>query len=298
MNIKKENDTKDKIDGVDFSYKKEYGIVVLDKKKLIRIKIKRFLGKIISFFLGTEQYEAESTVSMLNANFIEKYVDVNGKVTIRSIVSRFRMLFFASFKFFTDRILALIGLLLLSPLLIIISFAIKIDSKGPVLFKQERTGKHGKTFNLYKFRTMVVNNDVHDFSKEDEHTKVGTFLRKTSLDELPQLINILLGQMSFIGPRPWIHDYYENMTEIQRFRYVVRPGITGLAQANGRNSITIFDKIKYDLEYIENYSLRQDIIVILLTIVSVLSTKGADAGKTTIQEELEQLKKSNNLNLK
>ena len=294
MNIKKENDTKDKIDGVDFNYKKEYGIVVLDKKKLIRIKIKRFLGKIISFFLGTERYEAESTVSMLNANFIEKYVDVNGKVTIRSIVSRFRMLFFASFKFFTDRILALIGLLLLSPILIIISIAIKIDSRGPILFKQERTGKHGKVFYLYKFRTMVANNDVHDFSKEDEHTKVGTFLRKTSLDELPQLINILLGQMSFIGPRPWIHDYYENMTEIQRFRYVVRPGITGLAQANGRNSITIFDKIKYDLEYIENYSLRQDIIVILLTIVSVLSTKGADAGKQTIQEEIDALKEYKN----
>lgn len=174
--------------------------------------------------------------------------------------------------------------------MIIISILIKLDSKGPVLFKQERTGKNGKPFNLYKFRSMAVDNDVHDFSKQDNHTKVGDILRKTSLDELPQIINILKGEMSFIGPRPWITDYYENMTEEQRHRNDVLPGITGLAQAKGRNNITIFDKINYDLEYVKNYSFIQDVKIVFLTIKTVLSKEGADAGKGTIQTELEELK--------
>lgn len=174
--------------------------------------------------------------------------------------------------------------------MIIISILIKLDSKGPVLFKQVRTGKNGKPFNLYKFRSMTVDNDVHDFSKQDNHTKVGDILRKTSLDELPQIINILKGEMSFIGPRPWITDYYENMTEEQRHRNDVLPGITGLAQAKGRNNITIFDKINYDLEYVKNYSFIQDVKIVFLTIKTVLSKEGADAGKGTIQTELEELK--------
>ena len=174
--------------------------------------------------------------------------------------------------------------------MIIISILIKLDSKGPVLFKQERTGKNGKPFNLYKFRSMAVDNDVHDFSKQDNHTKVGDVLRKTSLDELPQIINILKGEMSFIGPRPWITDYYENMTEEQRHRNDVLPGITGLAQAKGRNNITIFDKINYDLEYVKNYSFIQDVKIVFLTIKTVLSKEGADAGKGTIQIELDTLK--------
>ncbi len=174
--------------------------------------------------------------------------------------------------------------------MIIISILIKLDSKGPVLFKQVRTGKNGKPFNLYKFRSMAVDNDVHDFSKQDNHTKVGDVLRKTSLDELPQIINILKGEMSFIGPRPWITDYYENMTEEQRHRNDVLPGITGLAQAKGRNNITIFDKINYDLEYVQNYSFIQDVKIVFLTIKTVLSKEGADAGKGTIQIELDTLK--------
>lgn len=174
--------------------------------------------------------------------------------------------------------------------MIIISILIKLDSKGPVLFKQVRTGKNGKPFNLYKFRSMAVDNDVHDFSKQDNHTKVGDVLRKTSLDELPQIINILKGEMSFIGPRPWITDYYENMTEEQRHRNDVLPGITGLAQAKGRNNITIFDKINYDLEYVKNYSFIQDVKIVFLTIKTVLSKEGADAGKGTIQIELDTLK--------
>lgn len=187
-------------------------------------------------------------------------------------------------------VLALIMVILSSPFLLLISIAIKLDSKGPVIFKQERTGYKGKTFMLYKFRSMVIDNDVHNFSVQDKHTKVGSFIRKTSLDELPQLFNILKGDMAFIGPRPWITDYYENMTRSQRKRCDVLPGITGLAQASGRNNITIFDKINYDLEYVKNYSFCLDIKIIFLTIKAVFSKEGADAGKETIQDELEALK--------
>lgn len=189
-----------------------------------------------------------------------------------------------------DLIIAIVLMIILLIPMIIIGILIKLDSKGPVLFKQERTGKNGKIFLLYKFRSMAVDNDVHDFSKSDKHTKIGTILRKLSLDELPQLINILKGEMSFIGPRPWIPDYYENMNEHQRHRNDVLPGITGLAQAKGRNNISIISKINYDLEYVQNYSLIQDIKIFFLTIKTVLSKEGADAGKNTIQTELETLK--------
>lgn len=189
-----------------------------------------------------------------------------------------------------DIILSLLGLIVFIIPMIIIGIAIKIDSKGPVLFKQKRTGYKGKEFNLYKFRSMSVDNDVHDFSKKDQHTKVGNFLRKTSLDEIPQLFNILRGKMSFIGPRPWIPDYYNNMNERQRHRCDVLPGLTGLAQCLGRNTISIFEKINYDLEYVKNYSFKEDIKIVFLTIKTVLSKEGADAGKDTIQNELEDLK--------
>lgn len=194
------------------------------------------------------------------------------------------------FKRLFDILLSLFGLIIASPFMIVIAIAIKLDSKGPVIFKQPRTGKYGKIFNVWKFRTMVASNDVRDFSKADQHTKVGTFLRKTSLDELPQLFCILSGKMSFIGPRPWITDYFDNMNAIQRHRVDVTPGLTGLAQAKGRNNITIFEKINYDLEYIDNYGLLEDLKIIFLTIKVVLTHEGADAGKSTIQTELEDLK--------
>ena len=189
-----------------------------------------------------------------------------------------------------DYFFALIGIILTLPIMGIVAIAIKLDSKGPVIFRQDRTGKDGKIFKLYKFRSMAIDNDVHDFGCKDKHTKVGTFIRKTSLDELPQFFNILKGDMSFIGPRPWIQDYWDNMNEEQRHRCDVLPGITGLAQAKGRNNISIFQKINYDLEYVNNYSMLEDIKVIYWTIKAVVSKNGADAGKGTIQNELEELK--------
>ena len=200
-------------------------------------------------------------------------------------------------KRFIDIIMCLIILIIFLIPMLIIALIIKLEDKGPVLFKQKRTGYKGKEFNLYKFRSMSVDNDVHDFSNKDRHTKVGSVLRKLSLDELPQMINIIKGDMSFIGPRPWITDYWDNMNDEQRRRCDVLPGITGLAQAKGRNNISIFDKINYDLEYIRNFSLIEDIKVVFWTIKTVLSKEGADAGKSTIQNELEDLHNSNYANI-
>lgn len=232
----------------------------------------------------------------MRENYLEYYIGADGNVSKRSLADALRIKIFAGTKFLFDRLVSILGLIIASPIMLIIAIAIKLDSKGPVLFKQVRTGKKGKEFTMYKFRTMSASNDVHDFKKSDEHTRVGKFLRKTSLDELPQLFSIASGKMSFIGPRPWITDYYENMNDDQRRRYAVRPGLTGLAQAMGRNNISIFKKIEYDLEYINNYSLYQDIRIIFLTIKAVFTGSGADAGKETIQKELKDLAKYNNKN--
>ena len=190
-----------------------------------------------------------------------------------------------------DVLIAILLLVLFAIPMILIAIAIKVEDHGPVFFKQYRTGRYGKVFRLIKFRSMKVDNDVHDFKCADKHTKVGSFLRRTSLDEIPQVFNILKGEMSFIGPRPWIPDYYENMNETQRKRVNVRPGITGLAQAKGRNGLTIFEKIKFDVHYVENLTFFEDCKVVFLTIVTVLSGKGADAGRETIKNELDALKK-------
>lgn len=155
-------------------------------------------------------------------------------------------------KRFTSVILATSLFPLASIIFVIVAGCIKLDSRGPILFRQKRTGKDGEPFTLYKFRSMPADNDVHDTSKSDSLTRVGKVIRATSLDEIPQLINIIKGDMSFIGPRPWITDYYDNMNSDQRRRNNVRPGITGRAQAYGRNSISIQQKIAHDLDYVDN----------------------------------------------
>lgn len=189
-----------------------------------------------------------------------------------------------------DFLMALSILIIFLIPMIIIAIAIKIDSKGPAIFKQDRTGKNGKIFKMYKFRSMVANNDVHNFKEKDKYTKVGKFIRSLSLDELPQIINILRGQMAFIGPRPWIPEYYENMNEEQRHRCDVLPGITGLAQVKGRNNLSIIEKINYDLEYVRNFSFKQDIKIFFLTIKAIFIKDGVNAGKETIKDELDFLK--------
>lgn len=204
-----------------------------------------------------------------------------------------RLITFGCLKRGFDLVASSVSLVLLSPLFAVVAVAIKIDSPGPVLFRQERTGKHGKVFKMYKFRSMAADNDIKDASCTDKYTRVGKFIRRTSIDELPQLINIVKGQMSFIGPRPWITAYWDNMSEVERRRNAVRPGITGLAAAKGRNGLTIFEKIGYDLEYVRHYSLKQDIKVVFLTIGTVLKGNEVDAGKSRIHDDIRDLKKQN-----
>ena len=189
-----------------------------------------------------------------------------------------------------DVIMSLIVLALFALPMAIIAVAIKLDSKGPVIFRQHRTGKYGKVFELYKFRSMAADNDVLNFGVENKLTKVGKFLRKTSLDELPQVFNILKGEMSFIGPRPWIVEYYKNFTDMQKRRVEVLPGITGLAQCQGRNNLSIFEKIRYDREYVDNYSFLMDVKIVFLTIKTIFSKSGAEISKSGIEEELNDLR--------
>ena len=152
-----------------------------------------------------------------------------------------------------DIIISLIASIIFSVPMIIISVAIKLESKGPILFKQIRTGKDGKEFYLYKFRSMTYDNEVLNFKTENKLTKVGKFIRKTSLDEIPQIfINILIqGNMSLIGPRPWIPSYFENFTDEQKRRVAVKPGLTGLAQVNGRNNLDWDKRFALDVEYVK-----------------------------------------------
>ena len=229
----------------------------------------------------------------MNESYILHYHINDGVLEKKALLKRIQVFIYAGLKFLFDRLLAIFGLIVASPIMLIIAIAIKLDSEGPVLFKQIRTGKGGKNFYIYKFRTMIQSNDVHDFSKQDQHTRVGKILRKTSLDELPQLYSIAVARMAFIGPRPWIPDYYESMNDEQRRRTAVRPGLTGLAQVMGRNGISIFKKINYDLEYINNYSLKQDLKIIFLTIKTVFTGSNADAGKNTIKIELSDLQEQN-----
>lgn len=190
-----------------------------------------------------------------------------------------------------DVILASLALILLSPLFAIIAIAIKIDSKGPVFFAHKRIGKNGKIIKLYKFRSMVINAEelIKSFTPEQMKeykenykltndpriTKVGKFLRKTSLDELPQLINIINGDLSIIGPRPVIADELEKYGTNKDKFLSVTPGLTGYWAANGRSNTTYEQRMEMELYYIDNLSLKMDIKVFFKTILSVVKKEGA-----------------------
>lgn len=193
-----------------------------------------------------------------------------------------------------DLTLATILLILALPVIVVIAVLIKLESKGPVIFTQERTGLQGKTFRMRKFRSMTAYNDIHDRSKKNEVTRIGKLLRRFSLDEIPQFINVLLGDMSFIGPRPWITEYYKHMNASQRQRNSVRPGITGLAQAYGRNKLTIHQKINYDLTYVKNISFMMDIKVIIVTLYTIFHKSTVEIDKDGIHNELAILKAQGN----
>ena len=191
-----------------------------------------------------------------------------------------------------DIIVSLIALIILAIPMIIVAILIKLEDGSPAIFKQLRMGKNLKTFYIYKFRTMKTQREElnSELSHEEMVTKVGKILRATSIDELPQLINILKGEMSFIGPRPWIVEYYEWFTDEQKRRSDVRPGITGLAAVKGRNGINIFKKINYDLEYVDNMSLWFDIKIFFWSIVAVFKKTNAEISESGIKDELTELR--------
>lgn len=192
-------------------------------------------------------------------------------------------------KYKLDKIIALIGLIILSPLFLVIGIAIKLDSPGPILYRQKRIGQYGKVFIMYKFRSMYLGAEkkgVYERKKDPRVTKVGKIIRRTSLDELPQLINVLKGEMSLIGPRPPLiyHPWpYSHYTDEQKKMFQVKPGITGWAQVNGRKNVEWNKRIKLNIEYAQNVSLLFDLKIIILTLIKVLKMEGNVSIKRTVK---------------
>lgn len=197
------------------------------------------------------------------------------------------------FKRVFDIFFSIFILLLVFPIMIIISILIWLEDRGPILFTQERTGLRGKSFKIYKFRSMKVNHKVQSYyfdpkegipedflfksiqGKSTNVTKIGKFLRKSSLDELPQFLNTLIGNMSIIGPRPEIPAITMYYNEMQKERLKKKPGITGLAQVNGRSDLKNGEKLRFDIYYVENPSFLMEFKILWKTILVVLASKGA-----------------------
>lgn len=186
-----------------------------------------------------------------------------------------------------DFFIALGALVVLSPVLIILTVLGAIKMKGNPFFTQLRPGKDEKIFRLIKFRTMTCEKDENGDLLPDEVrlTKYGRFLRSTSLDELPELVNILLGQMSLVGPRPLLVRYLPRYNEVQRRRHEVRPGLTGWAQVNGRNAISWEDKFRLDVEYVEKISFAMDLKIVFITVGKIFKREGISSETSATMEE-------------
>lgn len=198
------------------------------------------------------------------------------------------------FKRFCEIILSLVALVVLSPIMLVTAIAIKLESKGPVIFKQERIGKDAKVFKIYKFRSMCVGAEhtgsgVYSGANDMRVTKVGKIIRATSIDELPQLVNILKGEMSFVGPRPPLtyHPWnIEEYTQEQLRMFEVRPGITGWAQVNGRKDVEWHQRIRLNVWYVDNVSIFLDIKILFLTVFKVVTNAdNVNTGETLVNED-------------
>lgn len=191
------------------------------------------------------------------------------------------------FKRILDFLLSLIALIILSPVFLIIAILVRVKLGSPVIFKQKRPGKNEKIFTLYKFRTMTDKKDENGNLLPDEKrlTKFGKALRSTSLDELPELFNILKGDMSIIGPRPLLVEYLPLYNEEQKHRHDVRPGLTGLAQVSGRNSISWEEKFDDDIRYIKNITFINDIKIFFNTIIKVFKREGISQENNVTMEK-------------
>ncbi len=190
-------------------------------------------------------------------------------------------------KRFMDFLIAALSIIIFSPLLIILAILVRVKLGGPVIFKQERPGLNGKVFKLYKFRTMTDAKDENGNLLDDEYrlTSFGKKLRSTSLDELPELYNILKGDMSIVGPRPLLVKYLPLYSDEQKRRHDVRPGLTGLAQVSGRNAITWTEKFNKDIEYVDKVSFGLDVSIFFKTIYCVLKREGINSDSAATMED-------------
>lgn len=203
--------------------------------------------------------------------------------------------FYRAVKRFLDVTASFFGLVLLSPLLLAVSILIKIDSRGPVIFRQKRIGRNGKVFEIYKFRSMCVGAEktgsgVYSGKGDARVTRIGKILRATSIDELPQLLNILKGEMSFVGPRPPLtyHPWkYEEYTDFQKRMFEVRPGITGWAQVNGRKDVEWHKRIELNVWYVDHMSLLLDIKIMFMTAFKVLTNADNENSGATVNKSTE-----------
>lgn len=196
------------------------------------------------------------------------------------------------FKRILDVILSGSALLVLSPVYLVLYILVRVKLGAPVFFTQPRPGLHGKIFNIYKFRTMTDARDEQGNLLPDEVrlTDFGKTLRSTSLDELPEIWNIFIGDMSIVGPRPLLVKYLDRYNEEQKHRHDVRPGLTGLAQVNGRNLCSWEDKFKYDVEYTRNVTFIGDIKILWKTVMIVLKREGISSEKSATMEEFKGIK--------
>lgn len=192
----------------------------------------------------------------------------------------------AFFKRLIDFTGSLLGLIVLSPVFLILTLLLAIANQGQPFFIQDRPGKNGKIFRIVKFRTMNNKRDAYGELLPDSErlTKVGSMVRRTSLDEIPQLLNVLLGDMSLIGPRPLLTRYLSKYNEFQNRRHEVRPGITGWAQVNGRNAISWDKKFEYDVYYVDNLSFLLDCKILFKTVLKVIKSEGINAANHTTIE--------------
>ena len=203
--------------------------------------------------------------------------------------------FYRAVKRFLDVTASFLGLVLLSPLLLAVSILIKIDSRGPVIFRQKRIGRNGKVFEIYKFRSMCVGAEktgsgVYSGKGDARVTRIGKILRATSIDELPQLLNILKGEMSCVGPRPPLtyHPWkYEEYTDFQKRMFEVRPGITGWAQVNGRKDVEWHKRIELNVWYVDHMSLLLDIKIMFMTAFKVLTNADNENSGATVNKSTE-----------
>lgn len=187
-----------------------------------------------------------------------------------------------------DLLTAVLLAMVLSPLMLLSAILIAANRDGPVLFKQKRPGKNGKIFTVYKFRTMstkLCDKNGRELSDFERMTKIGRILRKTSVDELPQLFNIIKGDMSFIGPRPLLIEYLDLYSPEQMRRHDVLPGISGWAQVNGRNTLTWDEKFSYDIYYVDHYGFLMDMKIFFRTIQNVIRQDGINSGKENTMEK-------------